>query len=1120
MTQLRRDLWYGLAVTAALLLAGAPRANAQDAVLKGRVISDRGEPVAGANVFIEELRLAINSANDGRYSLTVPSARVRGQTLFLRARGIGFKPGSKQITLAAGEQTVDFTLVYDVNLLQAVVVTGVQEATELANAPFAIDHVDASRMAVPAQDALTQLKGKVAGADIVSFSGRPGTQPAVLLRGPTMINAQGRSQDPLYIVDGVIINGNLPDLNPNDIESVEVVKGAAASSLYGARAGNGVIQITTKSGRHAADGVKFSLRSEAGRSDIERDFGLARFQPLFMDESGTRFCQFITGQPLCATTFDYATAAAAINNQPQDYAGQPPGLPLDPGATIATTVATVSGSPLRERFQIQPWPGTSYNAVADAVDPHAHTENSVDMTGRFGGTTFYTSADQYNEGGAIRFLQGITRYAFRANVDQVIGSNWTVAVRTQYSRSTADGLNQQNAGGAFFRLTRAPAIVNVLQTDTLGRLYIRPNLQQGGQQNENPLYSLQNVQRSDVTNRFIGGLTLQYTPADWVNVTGNFSYDLHRVTFDQIQDKGYRTTGPAPAAINTGDIFRGASGDEALNTGVNALFKKDFSTDLRTHYTLAYQFEDRRSDINTGEGNTLTFKGVTTLNNTAGTGRTIQSSFTEIKQLGLSGGAGAEYKGRYIADALLREDGSSLFGSGNRWATWGRISGAWLVNQEPWWPVPQLSQLKLRASYGTAGGSPQFSAQYETFGIGTGGIPTLVNLGNRLLKPEVHRELELGTDIELLNRYALTVTYAHAKIQDQILPAPVSAATGFSQQWQNAGTLDNKTWELSLNVPLIQQRDLSWSSRFIYSRNRSVVTKLGVPTYFFGAGNQGNTTMFKVAQGERYGTFYGHKFVTTCSELPAPFNADCGGPTSSYQLNDEGFIVWVGGGNNWRDGITKNLWETANTTGAFSVPGTNVIENWGMPILIRNKGVPALLALGNALPSFQFAVTQDVTWKRFSLYALVDASVGQQVFDEGFHWAHLDFLSKDVDQTGKSLATAKPIGYYWRTNATDGFTGLGGYYDQLGPTNYSVEDASYAKLRELSVSYRIGPISGTGDWTVSLIGRNLFTLTGYRGFDPEVGIAGGEGNSAALNAVDDFTFPNLRSFTLAVRSSF
>src|SRR5712691_11400451 len=150
MTQLRRDLWYGLAVTAALWLAGAASAIAQDAVLKGRVMSDRGEPVAGANVFIDELRLAINTTSEGRYTMTVPAARVRGQQVFLRARGIGLKPASKQVTLTAGEQTVDFTLVYDVNLLQAVVVTGVQGATELANAPFAIDHVDASRMAVPA----------------------------------------------------------------------------------------------------------------------------------------------------------------------------------------------------------------------------------------------------------------------------------------------------------------------------------------------------------------------------------------------------------------------------------------------------------------------------------------------------------------------------------------------------------------------------------------------------------------------------------------------------------------------------------------------------------------------------------------------------------------------------------------------------------------------------------------------------------------------------------------------------------------------------------------------------------------------------------------------------------
>ncbi|HMA39693.1 MAG TPA: SusC/RagA family TonB-linked outer membrane protein [Gemmatimonadales bacterium] len=1116
MTLTRRDLWYGLAVLAALWLAGAGSARAQDAVVKGRIVSDRGEPVVGANVFIEELRMSVSTSNDGRYTLLVPGARVRGQQVFLRVRGIGFKPASRQLTLSAGEQTVDLTLIYDINLLQAVVVTGVQEATEAVMTPFDVSTVSAAQMVVPAADPVTQLKGKVPGAQIVSSSGRPGTQASVLLRGPTMINAQGRSQEPLYIVDGIVINGNLPDLNPNDIESVEVVKGAAGSSLYGARAGNGVIQITTKSGRHAADGIKFSVRSEAGMSDIERDFGLARFHALITNETGLRFCEFVVGQPLCARTFDYATAVAQINNQPLDWAGNPPRLPLDPGATIPPTVPTISGSPLRERFQITPFPGTSYNAVAQTVDPHPHVENSVDMTGRFGGTTFYTSADQYAENGAIRFLQGARRYAFRANVDQLIGTDWTIAVRSQYSRSSADGLNQEAGGTAFFRLTRVPAIANVLATDTLGRLYIRPNLQQGGQQNENPLYSLQNTGRTDITNRFIGGVTVQYTPVDWMSLSGNFSYDSHRVTFSQINDKGFRTTGPTAApTTNNGLIFRGASGDEALNTGVTALFKRNFTPELRTHYTLAFQFEDRTTDIETGQGNFLTFKGVTTLNNTQATGRTIASSATEIKQLGLSGGAGVEYKNRYILDATIRRDGSSLFGAGNRWATWGRVSGAWLLSREPWWPLEQVSLFKLHGSYGTAGGSPRFDAQYETFGIGTGGVPTLDRLGNRLLAPEVHKELELGTDIELLNRYALTVTYAKARIQDQILPAPVSLSTGFNNQWQNAGTLENKTWELSLNVPVIQQRDASWSMRFIYSRNRSVITELGVPPYFYGGGNQGNTTMFRAVQGERFGTIYGHRFVTNCSELPAPYSADCGGPTSSYQRNDEGFIVWVGAGNNVKDGITRNLWETSNAQGAFGV-----VENWGMPILVRQNGVASLVPLGNALPDFQFAVTQDISWRRFSLYALVDASIGQKVFDEGFHWAHLDFLSKDVDQNGKSVGTAKPIGYFWRANAADGFTGIGGYYDQLGPNNYSVEDASYAKLREVSLSYRIGPIGGRGDWAVSLIGRNLYTLTRYRGFDPEVGLAQGETNSGAINAVDDFTFPNLRSFTIAVRTSF
>src|SRR6266576_5010088 len=245
----RRGLLFAMVAALALLVAGASTAWAQDAVVRGTITSDRGEPIAGANVVLEELRIGVVTTATGQYTLNVPGARVRGQPVVLRVRAIGFKPNSKAITLTPGEQAVDLTLGYDVNLLEAIVVTGTQEATEAVKVPFTVSRVDASQLPVRASNPLTQLQGKVPGANIVSASGRPGAQPSVLLRGPTSINASGRGQDPLYIVDGVIINGGLPDLNPQDIESVEVVKGAAGASLYGARAWNGVINIPTKSAR-------------------------------------------------------------------------------------------------------------------------------------------------------------------------------------------------------------------------------------------------------------------------------------------------------------------------------------------------------------------------------------------------------------------------------------------------------------------------------------------------------------------------------------------------------------------------------------------------------------------------------------------------------------------------------------------------------------------------------------------------------------------------------------------------------------------------------------------------------------------------------------------------------
>src|SRR6266851_4207853 len=666
----RRGLLFAAVGALALFVGGARTARAQDAVVRGTITSDRGEPIPGANVVIDELRIGVITTATGAYTLSVPGARVRGQPVVVRVRAIGFKPNRKAISLTPGEQAVDLVLGYDVNLLEAIVVTGTQEATEANKVPFTVNRVDASQLPVPASNPLTQLQGKVPGANIVSASGRPGSQPAVLLRGPTSINASGRGQDPLYIVDGVIINGNLSDLNPSDIENVEVVKGAAGASLYGARAGNGVINITTKSARRSMEGVKFGVRSEAGVSDIERDFGLARFHALATDETGTMFCEAVTGQPFCARTFDYAAEQFRVNNTPQDFALNPKGFPIDPGSTI-------SGQPLRQRFQVNAWPGTSYNAVNQLVTPKPFIENTVDMSGRFGTSTrFYASASNRREEGAIRYLNGFTRNSFRINVDQGIGTDWNFAFRTSYTRSTQDGLNQEEGGQAFFRLTRVPAIVNILERDTLGRLYIRPNLQGGGSQNENPLSTLYQTFREDLTNRFIGGVTATYSPVNWFNMDANFSYDLRRTTAAQINDKGFRTT-TGPTVANLGSIFRAAVGREALNGSVNATFKHDFNPDFKSKYTLRYLFEQRDFNLQAAQGSQLSVQGVTSLNNTAQPTRATTSDIQRIREVGLLGGMNFEYKGRYILDALVRRDGSSLFGPDSRWATFGRASLGW-----------------------------------------------------------------------------------------------------------------------------------------------------------------------------------------------------------------------------------------------------------------------------------------------------------------------------------------------------------------------------------------------------------------------------------------------------------
>jgi hypothetical protein len=199
---------------------------------------------------------------------------------------------------------------------------------------------------------------------------------------------------------------------------------------------------------------------------------------------------------------------------------------------------------------------------------------------------------------------------------------------------------------------------------------------------------------------------------------------------------------------------------------------------------------------------------------------------------------------------------------------------------------------------------------------------------------------------------------------------------------------------------------------------------------------------------------------------------------------------------------------------------------FGMPIVDRplagqpNAGIGYNKIIGNVFPDYRFTYSNSITYKRLTFYGLLDATIGQSIYNQAEQWGLLDMSSSNFDQAQNTVQTAKPIGYGWRTGPSES-TGVGGFYDTLNPNSYNVEDGSFAKIRELSLTYRLGKSKWIGESTIGFTGRNIFTFTHYTGLDPEVGASGGSGSTSPLvNSTDAFGFPNLRNYTLTFSTRF
>lgn len=1138
MTRLIRSVKLLSGALAVLCSVTPAIAQSQSAVLTGRVTSEQGEPLAGVGVQIPSLGISVPTNQAGVYTISVPAVRLSAAPVLVRIRAIGYQPVVNNLTLRAGSQTLNATLKRDITDLGAVVVTGVTGATESVKLPFTVSRIDTTQMPVAGSNPLAQLQGKIPGASVVTASGRPGTAPQIVLRGPVSLNATGRSQQPLFLLDGVPLQGSLPDISPTDIENIEVVKGAAAAALYGARAGAGVINITTKSGKNAPPGVRFSARTEAGKSDLERTFPLSKHTTLVLSPNGQLFCaNVVAGGSNCARYIDWDKEVSRINNSGEDYSLSPQQFLGDLGFASAPSYERMTGT-----YATTPWP-ILRDPVSQIISPAAYVSSSVDMRASVNNTGVYASVANLTQQGAVRNMGGFVRNSARVNFDQRFGEKVSMNINTFFAQTVDHGANLDGVSGGgggqspFFSITRAPWMANLQARDALGRLVINHNPLSNSSQNVNPLYPTQYDPRTDRGLRFVGGLQGHYTPMDWLSFDGNFGYDRSTGNFQEVGDRGYRQTSANPQ-VSAGFVNEGSVDDVSYTTSFSGAAKKTFFSDLNATLTSKYTYGDQRTSQQALYGEDLVVSGLlspdaATKNYAIGGGQQI------VRDMGYYVGTDFDYKDRYELSGLIRRDGSSLFGSENRWQTFGRVAGAWLISREGWWPAPDaLSLFKLRASQGTTGQRPRFSAQYETYSIATGGALVANQLGNRFLKPEINKELELGADFEFFHRVGLNISHSKAVIDQQILPVPASSASGFSTVWKNAGEITNKTWEGTLTLPIVQSKSFSWTSRLIADQTTSQITRLDVPE-FTGDIVAANTFpgVFKFRNGEHVGTMYGTKFITNCSEMPSNVSSKCSmngtDASAAYRPNSMGYIVWVGEGHQQTEGITNNLWRAqlprgttaCVTAGNCATPYGNQV-NWGMPITLRDStNANATVALGSALPKLHWGLSQTVDFKGFSLYGLLDAARGQKLFNVQYAWSLGDLTSDIVDQSGKSVETARPVGYFWRQGPSaapnSGSTaGVGGFYDVLKPNSFNVEDASYVKLREVSLDYKLGHFLGSGDWKVGVVGRNLKTWTDFRGFDPEAGTSSGPLNSTVLSGVSSYSYPKMRTFTVRLSTSF
>lgn len=1038
-----------------------------------------GDAIEGVAVLVKGTTVGMFTDANGKYSLEVPA---NSQTLVFTFVGM-----KRQEVAIGGRSTIDISMETDVLEIDEVVVTAFGIERDKRSLTSAVQEVNGGALVNSREtNVVSALAGKVAGVQITNSSGAPGASSNITIRGNASLLG---SNQPLFVVDGIPINNaqtttgssvlggegltnRAVDINPEDIADISVLKGPGAAALYGSRAANGVILITTKKGGQAGGGMRFSYNTALSFDEINK-----------VPELNTAYGQGFGGGLAGRISTSWGPLLSDLSydgNENSDYSQY--GNLVMKDAANATGQAVVASDPYKFFQQGRKW------------------DNNFTMSGGDMNTNFILSASNTMQTGIIPnsdFNRTVIRSAGKAQLNPKLSVNSSMT----YTKTSITSIQQgSNVNGVMLGLMRTPpSFDNSLGQDVVD-LDNRAAFQNenGRQRNyragggyDNPYWTAwMNPTTSDV-NRINGFAGLSYKPLDWLE----FRYRLGADSWTDVRKNVFAINSAGGNA--SGNITEQTSRYFEVNSDFFVEATHRFTEDFGGRLMLGNNLNHRFAQTIRATGAGLTIPEFYNLSNASNF--TASESQSTIRLAGLFADLNLDYKGMLYLNLTGRNDWASTFGENNNNFFYPSASLAFVFSEA--FGLSKGTFLpfgKIRASYATAGKEPGPYLLNTVFvGGGAGGgfisgvsapflgqnLFTLSGtLGNPDLLPEQTSTLEFGLDLRFLSgRIGLDLTYYNSTSEGQIIGAQIPTTSGFFSTVKNAGTVVNQGIEavLTLNPIRSQNNGFNWDIIANFTRNVSEVTELvddleflSIASNFVGAGNY-------VVVGQPYGVLYGSQYAKT-SDGRLIIEDNTGFPRQDPQ---EGVL---GNPNpDWILGLTNT----------FSYKGLSLSA-----LLDVRQGGDLWNGTRGAL--YYFGMHKDTEINRSENRVAVFDGVLASSYD-GNEEAPSEWVNNDI---------AVPLDMNWHLGGPgSGFT---------GPTDQFIEDGSWIRIRELTLAYSLprNLLAKTplGSVDVSITGRNVWLRTEYSGVDPETNLRGANNGQG----FDYFNMPNTKSWVGAIRLSF